>query len=83
MGGPTPSVRRVDTADRRSALADRLTEYHDWMERMVRSETDASYDATANVADDLRDVGTPRRPVGRGSPIVATPTPPAAGCSTA
>ena len=59
MGGTTPTVRRVDTADRRSALADRLTEYHDWMERMVRSETDASYDATANVADDLRDVANP------------------------
>lgn len=36
-----------------------LEEYHEWMETMVRRETDATYDANASVTDDLQDVERP------------------------
>jgi putative acetyltransferase len=55
MSGTATSVTRVDV-DHGSLLEGLLAEYHAWMETMVGRETGASYDADANVADDLRDV---------------------------
>ena len=59
MSGPIPSIRRIDEREDRPLLQELLKEYHEWMETMVRSKTDASYDATTSVADDLRDVANP------------------------